>query len=301
MRMKPAFVTTLSSAVAVGPLAGVVRERGRREEQEGDEDGGEDDRQALHPADPRGCPAMGSLVRERRDDGIEVLRLDRPQARNALGSAQLAELEAALAELARDDGLRALVLSTTDVRGAVRRAPTWPRSSTARRRRADGGLHAGLRGLRRRPGAERLRVRRQRRRRGRGDRRGLRPARRRRQPQAHVGRGAAWARPSARRGSCRWSGSRRAKELVFTGRVVGMRRPRRIGLLHRTARRRRGRGRRDRAGRARWPPTTPAGVRAPEGDVLRARGEPARVAHENELLVAWQREGSGLPSGGVPR
>ena len=28
---------------------------------------------------------------------------------------------------------------------------------------------------------------------------------------------------------------------------------------------------------------------------------PARIAHENERLVAWQREGSGLPSGGVPR
>ena len=34
---------------AVGALAAVVRERGRREEQEGDEDGGEDGRQALHP------------------------------------------------------------------------------------------------------------------------------------------------------------------------------------------------------------------------------------------------------------
>ena len=35
---------------------------------------------------------MTALRRERLDDGIEVLRLDRPQARNALDSAALADL-----------------------------------------------------------------------------------------------------------------------------------------------------------------------------------------------------------------
>ena len=44
---------------------------------------------------------MATLRRERLEAGIEVLRLDRPQARNALSAAALAELEAALAELAR--------------------------------------------------------------------------------------------------------------------------------------------------------------------------------------------------------
>src|SRR5436309_577866 len=59
---------------------------------------------------------MAGLQRERLDDGIEVLRLDRPEVRNALDSATLAELEAALAELAGDDELRVLVFSTTSSR-----------------------------------------------------------------------------------------------------------------------------------------------------------------------------------------
>ena len=59
---------------------------------------------------------MTALRRERLDDGIEVLRLDRPDARNALDSASLAELEAALRELAADPELRVLVLSTTSER-----------------------------------------------------------------------------------------------------------------------------------------------------------------------------------------
>ena len=46
---------------------------------------------------------MATLQRERLDAGIEVVRLDRPQARNALDSPTLAELEAALVGLAADD------------------------------------------------------------------------------------------------------------------------------------------------------------------------------------------------------
>src|SRR4029450_7401745 len=59
---------------------------------------------------------MAALQRELFDAGIEVLRLDRPQARNALDSAALAELEAALAELAADPQLRVLGISTTSTR-----------------------------------------------------------------------------------------------------------------------------------------------------------------------------------------
>src|SRR3712207_8331071 len=54
-----------------------------------------------------------TLARGRLDAGIEVLRLDRPQVRNALDRATLALLEAALQELAGDEALRALVVSTT--------------------------------------------------------------------------------------------------------------------------------------------------------------------------------------------
>ena len=56
------------------------------------------------------------IVRERLDDGIEVLRLDRPDRRNAMDTAMLRELLGALEELAADDDLRVLVVSTTSDR-----------------------------------------------------------------------------------------------------------------------------------------------------------------------------------------
>src|SRR3954466_9600570 len=59
---------------------------------------------------------MAALTRERLGDDIEVLRLDRPEVRNAMDSAMLAELDAALTELAADAALRVLVISTTSER-----------------------------------------------------------------------------------------------------------------------------------------------------------------------------------------
>ncbi|MEA2443940.1 MAG: hypothetical protein QOJ12_1232 [Thermoleophilales bacterium] len=53
------------------------------------------------------------LDRERLESGVEVLRLDRPERRNAFDSALLAEVNEALADLAVDEGLRVLVLSST--------------------------------------------------------------------------------------------------------------------------------------------------------------------------------------------
>ena len=58
-----------------------------------------------------------TLQRERLADGVEVIRLDRPQQRNALDTATLRLLNAALVELSQDDSLRVLVLSTTSVDG----------------------------------------------------------------------------------------------------------------------------------------------------------------------------------------
>jgi enoyl-CoA hydratase/carnithine racemase len=52
------------------------------------------------------------IVRE-RDGDVEVLRLDRPAQRNAMSTALLVAFVDALDELAADDGLRALVISTT--------------------------------------------------------------------------------------------------------------------------------------------------------------------------------------------
>jgi enoyl-CoA hydratase/carnithine racemase len=59
---------------------------------------------------------MAPIQRERIADGVEVLRLDRPQARNAMNSELLAAIEDALAELAADETLRVLIFSTTDVK-----------------------------------------------------------------------------------------------------------------------------------------------------------------------------------------
>jgi enoyl-CoA hydratase/carnithine racemase len=59
---------------------------------------------------------MAPIQRERVAEGIEVLRLDRPEARNAMNSELLAAVEAALAELAADPSLRVLIFSTTDTK-----------------------------------------------------------------------------------------------------------------------------------------------------------------------------------------
>ncbi len=61
-------------------------------------------------------PDRPTLVRERLSAGIEVLRLDRPERRNALDSSALAELERTLGELRGDRALSVLVLSTTNTR-----------------------------------------------------------------------------------------------------------------------------------------------------------------------------------------
>lgn len=56
---------------------------------------------------------MHGLQRERIAGGVEVLRLDRPDRRNALDRGTLRSLLAALHELAADPELRVVVLSTT--------------------------------------------------------------------------------------------------------------------------------------------------------------------------------------------
>jgi enoyl-CoA hydratase/carnithine racemase len=51
------------------------------------------------------------------DQGVALLRLDRPEARNAINGAMLEELLAHLDAARRDDGVRVLVLSSTDHMG----------------------------------------------------------------------------------------------------------------------------------------------------------------------------------------
>lgn len=58
---------------------------------------------------------MKAITRE-RTGGIEVIRLDRPEQRNAMNTAMLHELNAALAELAEDESLQVLVFSSTSTK-----------------------------------------------------------------------------------------------------------------------------------------------------------------------------------------
>jgi enoyl-CoA hydratase/carnithine racemase len=177
---------------------------------------------------------MSSLQRLRHDTGIEVLRLDRPDRRNALDSAALAELEAALTELAADEELRVLVFSTTDTKalcagadvaeslsheGGVARMEAFARFYAAVEAfpaptiavcvgNCVGAGAELVAGCDLRVGGDNLKL--------------------------------AWAgsRLGVPVGPARLAplvGVSRAKELIFTGRVVGMDEAAAMGLLHRTA------------------------------------------------------------------
>jgi enoyl-CoA hydratase len=240
---------------------------------------------------------MATLQRERLDAGIEVVRLDRPQARNALDSAALAELEAALAELAADPGLRVLVVSTTSTRALCAGADVaevLDRPGGIARMEAFARVYAAVEAF---------------------------PA-----PTVCVcvgnvvGAGAEIAagcdlRVGADNLKLAWAGARlgvpvgparliplvglaAAKDLVLTGRTIGMAEARALGLLHRTAP----------AGRAESAAIALAGELAqhpPDGmrrlkSMFREFTDAAgHVARENELLVEWQRSGAGLPQGGL--
>ena len=125
IRMKPAFVTTRSFVSPPGPLAAVVGEhRSGDHQQRRDCDRGGDRKAAEHDFGfYRGMPSIQHVVIA---DGIVVLRLDRPERRNALNSELLAELVAWLERLAIDDAMRVLVFSTTSERARCARVSTSP-------------------------------------------------------------------------------------------------------------------------------------------------------------------------------
>jgi enoyl-CoA hydratase/carnithine racemase len=239
---------------------------------------------------------MSGLQRERLDDGIEVLRLDRPDARNALDSSTLAELEAALAELAGDEELRVVVLSTTSTRALSAGADVreqLDRDGAVARMEAFARVYAAVEAL---------------------------PA-----PTIAVcvgncvGAGAELAagcdlRVGGDNLKLAWAGGRlgvpvgparlvpligmaQAKELILTGRVVDMDEARRLGLLYRTAPAEQAEAAALELARelATFPP---AGMRQLKRMFRELEGTERRVAWENELLVDFQREGSGLPRRG---
>jgi enoyl-CoA hydratase/carnithine racemase len=228
-----------------------------------------------------------------REDGVEVLRLDRPERRNAMDTALLRELLDALEELASDEDLRALVFSTTSERalsaGADVAEELEPEAAVARMElftrlyaAVDAfplptvavcvgnvvGAGAELAaGCDLRVGGDNLKL--------------------------------AW--PGAKLGVpvgparlVPLVGLARAKELILTGRVVGMEEAERLGLLHRTAT----------AGEA----ETVARELAAEVAAHPAEGlrrlktmfrelgdSERRIAYENELLMDFQRAGTSLP------
>lgn len=240
---------------------------------------------------------MATLQRERLDPAIEVLRLDRPQARNALDSAALAELEAALAELAADDGLRVLVLSTTSERALCAGADVaeeLDRAGALARMEAFTRVYAAVEafpaptvcvcvgnvvgagaelaaGCDLRVGGDNLKL--------------------------------AWAgaRLGVPVGPARLTplvGLAAAKDLVLTGRTLGMQEARALGLLHRTAPAALAEGAAlELAGALAANP--PEGMRRLKAMFRELTGAADHVARENALLVEWARTGAGLPQGGL--
>ncbi len=239
---------------------------------------------------------MATLQRERLDAGIEVLRLDRPQARNALGSEGLADLEAALTELAADDELRVLVLSTTDPQALCAGADVrevLDRDAGVARMEAFARVYAAVEAF----------------------------------PAATVcvcvgnvvGAGAELAagcdlRVGGDNLKLMWAGARMgapvgparlvplvglsaAKGLILTGETIGIDRARELGLLHRTAPAVQAESVAIELARE-VAHHDPAGVRALKAMFAELGHGPERVARENELLVDWQRTGAGLPRGG---
>ena len=235
---------------------------------------------------------MSTIERERRD-GIEILRLDRPDVRNALDTEMLTDLLATLGELAADSELRALVLSTTseaalsagaDVGEALDDAGGVARMELFTR------LYSALDAF---------------------------PA-----PTVAVcvgncvGAGAELAagcdlRVAGENLKLSWAGGRlgvpvgparlvplvglsRAKELILTGRVVGAEEAERIGLAHRVAPAAEAETAAiELAGQAsQGPPQAMRGLKAMLNEGERTA---ERIALENEQLLDFQRHGAGVP------
>ncbi|WP_375483833.1 enoyl-CoA hydratase/isomerase family protein [uncultured Jatrophihabitans sp.] len=235
------------------------------------------------------------VLRERRPDGIEILRLNRPDKRNALDTESLALVIAALDELSADDDLRALVFSTTDSWALCAGADVGEQLDDAAgyaRMAAFTRMYSGIDAL---PvpviavcvgncvgaGAEivagaDLRVG--------GDNLKL-----------------AWAgaRLGVPVGPARLApliGLARAKDLVFTGRSIGIDEARELGLMQRVA------AAADAEAAAielaeQVAAQSPGGVRVLKQLFRDLDGTPERIAQENERLLYFQEHGPGLPRG----
>jgi enoyl-CoA hydratase len=234
-----------------------------------------------------------SILLERAHDGVTVLRIDRPERRNALDSATLAVFVAALRDLAADPGLRTLVLSTTDPRAFCAGADTGEeldRQGGIDRMHAFGELYAALEavpvpvvcvcvgntlgaGAELAAGSD-LRVG--------GDNLLL---------------GWVGARLGVPVGPARLVGlvgAARAKELIYTGRRLDCAAADALGLLTRTAPAAEAEAiALELAGAVAANP--PDGLRRLKALFSELEDEPGRVARENAVLDDWQAHGAGLP------
>lgn len=238
---------------------------------------------------------MATLLRERLDPGIEVLRLNRPAQRNALDSATLELLVTALHELSVDPSVRVVVLSSTSVLAlcaGVDVAEPLDREGGIRRMDTFVALYAAIEAL---PvplvcvcvghcigaGAE------------------LVTSADLRIGATNLGLGFVGARLGVPIGVARLVplvGLSRAKELVFSGHVIRMEEARTLGLLARTAEPEDAelvaiRLAREVAGHS------SVSVRRFKAMFREFESSHMRVARENEILVEFQRDGDGLPAG----
>lgn len=236
---------------------------------------------------------MSPLLRERRTEGVEILRINRPEKRNALDTATLSLINDALTELVADGDLRVLVVSTTSptalCAGADVGEPLDPSGGVARMEAftelyrlidevpvptiavcVGSCVGAGAEiaaGCDLRVGGDNLKL--------------------------------AWAgaRLGVPVGPARLTqlvGLARAKDLVYTGRPIGMEEAASYGLFQRTAP----------AAEAEAAAIDLAadlirqsadGVRVLKQMFRELEGSAQRIAYENERLLDFQRTGAGLP------
>jgi enoyl-CoA hydratase/carnithine racemase len=242
---------------------------------------------------------MAALTRERLDGGIEVLRLDRPEVRNAMDSAMLRELDAALSELAVDAELKALVFSTTSERALCAGADVSEQLDHAggvARMELFAGLYAAVdafpaptiavcvgncvgagaelaAGCDLRVGGDNLKL---------------------------VFPGAKLGVPVGPARLVPLVGLSKARELIFTGRVVDADEAVALGLLARRAPAAEAEAAAI-ALAAEVAAHPAAGVRHLKQLFRDYEGTTYRVARENAEIVEFQRTGGGLPYGGVRR
>jgi enoyl-CoA hydratase/carnithine racemase len=239
---------------------------------------------------------MAALVlRERLGAGIEILRLNRPEKRNALDTASLEVLTATLEELAHDPELRALVISTSSVRALCAGADVSEQLDR------DGGIARMAAFTRLYQLVDEFPV-----------------------PTIAVcvgncvGAGAEIAagcdlRVGGDNLKLAWAGARlgvpvgparlvpligvsRAKDLILTGRAIGMAEADRYGLLHRTGPAADAEGAAVELAAA-VAAQSAVGIRVLKQMFRDLDGTELRISYENERLMDFQWHGGGLPAG----